>query len=146
MRWSLLLLFLCCSCQSKPVATANSSSKATPTPEAPPRELYVRVEKSPRAIESQVATNGPLQQCWIVAPDLQFLVLEGWIDRVGRIAKITVQGEDKALRECVKAALGALSLGKGPKGPVKLQLSTDPARIPGAKGLILQPPPVKKFQ
>lgn len=157
MRWAAVLFFVCSACQSKPVqsppaekAATASSAKATPAPTDPaPRELFTQVQQSPRpkdATEKEIITNPGIQTCWLATQGPQTLTLEGQIFSNGHFTKTTAKSADKTLAECVKRALAPISLGKGPKGSYKMQLTTDPMLIPGAKGLILQPPPVKKFQ
>lgn len=150
MRWTVILMFFCSACQSKPVASPAAESqpsqgKPTPALEAP-IEVFFRIDQSPRPeVGDRLIANLDVQRCLSATPQPVSAVIVGRI-LFGGALKAQALKDGGAADECLTAALKAVSLGKGPKGRVKMELTTDPGRIPGAKGLILAPPPVKKFQ
>jgi len=152
-----LLVFFCFACESKPVKPATPppsapqpAEKATPeTSEPSAKEIFAAVTASPRPkdkLEQAIMTHKALQNCLLVATEVPALRLSGQVLKTGALKFEKIESENQAVSECASGALKSVSMGKGKAGPFKIELTTDSQRFKGAKGLLLAPPPVKKFQ
>ena len=168
MRWSLVVLFFCFACQSKPTQTSSPTAPtptqltekaatvpAKVTPGAPPKtlvQLYSKVLSAPRRlqeIDAAVGLNVGVQNCFASAEipkDAPVVSLAGKVSYLGTLDNVKVSGADKGLESCLSTSVKAIVIGRGRIGPFKMQISTDQAKIPGSKGLILNSPEVKKFE
>lgn len=159
-RGLLLLLFFGAACQSKPNKNMDKArnpqqvvGKVTNAPQAPRPEVFVQVEYCPRReheFELGVVGNEFVKACltahFAASRAPSSVSLEGKINYPGGLHNVTVSSPDEEFKKCVMEALPKIKLGRGKVGPFKMGIATAPDLIKGAKGMVLMPPEVKRFE
>lgn len=151
MRWTLPLLFICLSCQSKTI-----SNHFKPTPHSANTNLIeletVVLQTPPQAqeLESAIVTNPEIQECLRAAlknNPIEFsLGIEGNLSTSGAIQGARADTPSAPLQDCVQRATNHIQMGQNGGGAFKMRISRPGPGGSKAKTFLLDATEVKKFQ
>lgn len=148
MRWMISIFFICASCQSKPVKTAEPVVGDIKIP------IECVIAHGPRPqteMEDTFLLNPKIQACLKSAPEIRdekfFVAVSGMITPTGDVDKVFVDAPSDALKSCLSREIEALKMNRGRTGPFKLQIATAQTPSPGkSRAILLDLSTVKKFE